>query len=65
MHKYWFLIGSISKLISELLIVIQFRLLSLINMLANDKLIPKHGGTWNEGYIYTIDNWIILKTLIF
>jgi hypothetical protein len=65
MHRYWFLVGSISKLISELLIVIQFILLSLINMLVNDKLIPKQGRTWSEGYIYTIDNWIILKTLIF
>jgi hypothetical protein len=65
MHRYWFLVGSINKLISELLIVIQFILLSLVNMLINDKLIPKQGGTWNERYIYTIDNWIILKTLIF
>jgi hypothetical protein len=65
MHRYWFLVGSISKLISELLIVIQFILLSLINMSVNDKIIPKQGGTWSEGYIYTIDNWIILKTLIF
>jgi hypothetical protein len=34
-------------------------------MLVNDKLIPKQGGKWSEGYIYTIDNWIILKTLVF
>jgi hypothetical protein len=65
MHRYWFLVGSISKLISELLIVIQFILLSLINVSINDKIIPTQGGTWSEGYIYTIDNWIILKTLIF
>jgi hypothetical protein len=65
MHRYWFSIGSISKLITELLIVIQFILLSLIKMLVNDKLIPKQGGKWSEGYIYTIDNWIILKTLVF
>jgi hypothetical protein len=45
MHRYWFLVGSISKLISELLIVIQFILLSLINMSVNDKIIPKQGGT--------------------
>jgi hypothetical protein len=65
MHRYWFSIGSISKLISELLIVNPFILLSLMNMLVNDKLIPKQGGTWIEGYIYTVDNLIILKTLIF
>jgi hypothetical protein len=25
----------------------------------------EHGGTWNKGYLHTIDNWIILEKLTF